>query len=120
MLDLKHKQLDTWKFALELVREVYLITESFPSKEIYGITSQLRRASVSVVSNISEGSSRKSNIERIRFYEISRSSIVEIDSQIEIAILLGFVTKNKIQNLEVLIGKLFKMITGMISANKKQ
>jgi four helix bundle protein len=114
MLDLKHKKLSVWIKSIELVKEVYLLTNSFPSDERFGLTSQIRRASVSVVSNISEGASRKSINERVRFYEISRSSLVEIDSQIEISILLGYLKRKEVKKLKNLTNEVFAMLSAMI------
>jgi len=71
MLDLSHKKLDIWKFSLELVSKIYSLTSQFPKEELFGLTSQLRRASVSVSSNIAEGLSRSSKLEKIRFLEIA-------------------------------------------------
>ena len=62
-----HKDLDVWKRSVELVVEIYRVTEAFPKKEIYGITNQIRRASVSIPSNIAEGAGRKGNVEFSRF-----------------------------------------------------
>jgi four helix bundle protein len=118
MLKLAHKELEVWKFAKRLVSEVYQMTSTFPKEEMFGITNQLRRASVSVVSNIAEGSSRKSAIEKKRFYEISRSSIVEIDAQLEISVSLGFVKTDDIKSLEETINHVFAMVTKMIEAQK--
>ena len=80
MLNLNHKKLEVWKKSLDLIENIYTLTEKFPKSEIFGISNQLRRASVSITSNIAEGSSRNSKIERKRFFEISRSSLVEIDT----------------------------------------
>lgn len=74
MLRLNHKNLNVWSLSLNLIKDLYKITENFPKSEIFGITNQIRRASVSIASNIAEGASRKSMAERKRFYEISRSS----------------------------------------------
>jgi four helix bundle protein len=114
MLKLAHKDLDVWNFSKQLVMEIYRITSCFPKEELFGLTNQLRRASVSVISNFAEGSARKSFIERKRFYEISRSSIVEIDTQIEISISLGLVKNEDIKNLEEILNHLFAMISKMI------
>jgi four helix bundle protein len=70
MLELNHKKLDVWKISISLVKMIYSITKDFPKNEFYGISGQLRRAAVSIASNIAEGSSRKSTIDRKRFYEI--------------------------------------------------
>src|SRR6476646_4730638 len=80
MLNLSHKQLDVYQISLKLVKEVYNATKQFPKEEQYVLTSQLRRAAISVSSNIAEGAARRSKREKRRFYEISRSSLVEIDT----------------------------------------
>jgi len=86
MLKLNHKQLDVWKASVELVKEIYKLNSTFPKDEQYGIVSQLKRASVSIVSNLSEGFSRNTKLDTRRFLQIARSSLVEIDSQIEISL----------------------------------
>jgi four helix bundle protein len=75
-----HKDLDVWKISIELVKDIYQMTRSFPSDERYGITTQLRRASVSVLSNISEGAARGSTQEFIRFLYIALGSLSEIET----------------------------------------
>ncbi|MDR8394493.1 four helix bundle protein [Aliifodinibius sp. S!AR15-10] len=115
MLDLSHKQLTVWKKGLTLVKLIYKFTSSFPSEEKFGLTSQLRRASVSVVSNISEGAARKSNKEKRRFYEIARSSLVEIDAQLEIAIALNYVDKEHLAQVSGLLNEMFAMLSSLCS-----
>lgn len=114
MLNLNHKKLQVYSTGILLVKEVYAITSGFPVDEKFGITSQLRRASVSIPSNIAEGASRKTIKERIRFYQIARSSLVEIDTQIEIALELGYLSKTDIVNLAELTNKVFAMLTNMM------
>jgi four helix bundle protein len=114
MLVLNHKKLEVWKISIELVAEIYRITKLLPKEEIFGLTNQLRRASVSIISNIAEGSARKSSIERKRFYEISRSSIVEIDAQIEIAHKLNYFSQEQIEKLYILIDQIFAMLSKLI------
>jgi four helix bundle protein len=114
MLNLNHKKLDVWNVSIQLIKEIYNLTESFPAREIYGLSNQLRRASVSITSNIAEGSSRKSSTERKRFYEVARSSLVEIDTQIEISFDLNFIKESDKQQISNLINKLFAMITNLI------
>jgi len=82
MLKLNHKKLEVWKASIELVTDIYRITNSFPISELYGLVNQVRRAAISVPSNISEGAARKSAAERRRFFEISRSSLSEIDTNV--------------------------------------
>jgi four helix bundle protein len=114
MLKLNHKQLDVWKASIDLVKEIYHLTESFPKDERYGISSQLRRASVSIVSNLSEGLSRNTKLDIRRFLQVARSSLVEIDSQIEISLQLNFCNKEQIQKLDELSNRVFAMLTNMI------
>lgn len=116
MLDLSHKKLDIWNFSLDLVSKIYSLTNNFPKEELFGLTNQLRRASISVSSNIAEGLSRTSKLEKIRFLEISRPSLVEIYTQLEIALKLKLCNKNEL----VEIGKLLNSLFAMISSLKKK
>lgn len=113
MLKLNHKDLTVYKKSIVLVKEIYLLTNELPPEERFGLQSQLRRASVSIPSNISEGSARKSVAERKRFYEIARSSLVEVDTQIVICIALNYLTTNDIQRLEKLANEVFAMLSAM-------
>jgi len=118
MIDLSHKKLEVWKFSIELVKEIYLLTQKLPQNELYGLTSQIRRAATSVPSNISEGLSRNSSKEKCRFLEIARSSLVEIDTQIEISLQLNFINKDDIDNLTKLSNSIFAMLTKLINNYK--
>lgn len=115
MLKLNHKKLTVWKRSIELVKEIYLITKRFPKEEKYVLVSQLRRATISVPSNISEGSARKSKVERQRFFEIARSSLVEIDTQIEISMDLEYISDVDIENLTIQANEIFAMLSAMLS-----
>lgn len=114
MLDLSHKKLDVWKKSLELVSNIYKLTNSFPREEQFGLTSQIRRASVSIISNIAEGFARSSEIERKRFLEIARSSLVEVDTQIEISKTLGYISEKNIIELKENSNHIFAMLTNLI------
>ena len=99
---------------MQLVREVYKLTTHFPKYEQYVLVSQLRRAAISVCSNIAEGASRASKAEKKRFYEISRGSAVEIDTQIEITLILEYLKKDQITELEKYLESVFRMLSKMI------
>jgi len=86
-----HKDLEVWKNSVLFVTDVYKITKSFPSSEIYGLTNQIRRASVSIPSNIAEGSARNSDKEYIQFLYISLGSLSEVETQFIISFNLGFI-----------------------------
>ena len=100
MLNLSHKNLEVYKMSLKLIEEVYKATKSFPKEELYVLVSQIRRAAISICSNIAEGASRISKKEKKRFYEISRSSLVEMDTQFEIAIILNYYKNGQMKELE--------------------
>ena len=115
MLQLPHKKLDLYQLSLQLVKEVYAVTQNFPSEERFLIVNQIRRAAISVCSNLAEGSDRKSKQEKIRFFEISRSSAVEIDTQLEISLLLQYVQQNQTDQLEKYLESVFGMTSKLIS-----
>jgi len=114
MLNLSHKKLDVYLISLKLLEQVYQITKSFPVEERFLLVSQLRRASISVCSNIAEGVSRVTNPKKRRFLEISRSSLVEIDTQIEIALMIKYLDKPQIIELESYISRVFMMLSKMM------
>jgi four helix bundle protein len=96
-----HKDLDIWKQGIELVEEVYKNTAIFPREEIYGLTSQMRRAAVSVPSNISEGAARSSKKEFIQFLYVALSSLAELETQTIISEKLAYL-QNHHQLMEMI------------------
>ena len=88
-----HKDLEVWKKSMDLVVRLYQITKPFPDSEKYGLTSQMRRAAVSITSNIAEGAARKGNKELLQFLYIAIGSLSELETQYLIAVRLEFVTK---------------------------
>ncbi|PZU91157.1 MAG: four helix bundle protein [Chryseobacterium sp.] len=112
------KELIVWQKSIDLVTEIYRITEKFPSNEIYGLTSQLRRAAVSVPSNIAEGNTRRSKADYLQFLRIARGSCSEIETQIIISKNLGFVDVDIFETLNFNIIEISKMINGLINSLK--
>lgn len=104
-----HRKLRVWQSGLELALLTYRSTKDFPRDELYGLTSQMRRAAVSVPSNIAEGSARKSTADFLRFLTISAGSLSELDTQIEIADELGYL--NNADELRRACNGLSRMIT---------
>ena len=88
-----HYRLDAWKEAMTLVSFVYKVSQTFPKEEIYGLTSQLRRSAISVPSNIAEGAARHGSKEFAQFLSISMGSISELETQLLIAVDLGYLDK---------------------------
>ena len=85
-----HYKLDAWKEAMELVKAVYRVTQNFPKEEMFSLTSQMRRAAISVPSNLAEGAARTSQYEFAQFLSISRGSLSELETQLLIAKDLGY------------------------------
>jgi four helix bundle protein len=106
----RFKDLEIWKLSRIFCSRVYQVTSIFPESEKFGITNQLRRASVSIPSNIAEGSSRSSNKEFCRFLEIAIGSAYEIETQILIASDLNFLNQNEVDKLIDDLNLIIRMI----------
>ena len=87
-----HEQLDAWKFSMELAKAVYQMTASFPVEERYGLSQQMRRAAVSIPSNIAEDAGRNGAKEYLHFIGVARGSLAEMETQMQLAVILGFTT----------------------------
>ncbi|MCR6721995.1 MAG: four helix bundle protein [Chitinophagaceae bacterium] len=111
---LKHTKLDVYQAARSLAICCYRLTLQFPDGEKFGMVSQIRRASVSVFLNISEGASRASEKDRERFFEIARSSVAELDAAFTLAIELGFLKIGDTEELGGLLNRTFQMLSKMI------
>ena len=114
MLNLSHKKLEVYNLSLKMIKDVYQATSRFPKEEQYVLVSQIRRAAISVCSNIAEGVSRISKTEKKRFYEISRSSLVELDTQFEIATILEYYEEGQMKELEQYIESALRILCKLI------
>ena len=94
-----YTDLEVWKYSRELVKLVYLLTKHFPKEEIYGLTNQIRRCSVSVPSNIAEGIGRQSNKETIHFLYIAKGSLQEVETQLYLSFDLGYISEVEFKNI---------------------
>ena len=108
-----HKKLEVWKKSIDLVKLVYIITDDLPHKEEYCLCSQIRRAVVSIPSNIAEGCARFSSKETVRFLDIALGSLAEVDTQLIIAKELGYLQSNE----EVL--KLLEKVNALLIGLRK-
>jgi four helix bundle protein len=109
-----HKKLEAWKQSMDLVIEIYRTTENFPSQEIYGLTNQIRRAAISIPSNIAEGAARQTKKEFTNYLHMAQGSLSELDTQIELASQLGYFDQETFRMLDERLERIDKMITGLI------
>lgn len=111
-----YRDLIVWRKAIELVTEVYRATASFPDAERFGLTSQLRRASVSVPSNVAEGQGRQSTGEFKQFLGHARGSLLEVETQIFIAKNLGYLSREQCTGLHKRTEELGRILNGLLSS----
>jgi len=117
-MDKPHKKLDVWKLSMELSRVVYRLTMGYPSEERFGLVSQMQRAAISVLSNIAEGVARDSNNEFRHFLSIARSSLSELDTQLDLSQDLGFVTETSRSEIDRLLTRIDKMLYALHQLKK--
>jgi four helix bundle protein len=109
-----YRQLAVWKRAHGFVIKVYRSTETFPDRERYGLTAQLRRAAVSVISNIAEGSGRQGDREQIRFLKIARGSVCETECQLLLSRDLGYLDAPAWKLLDQDCQEISRMLNGLV------
>ena len=112
----RFEKLDVWQKSIAFSKAVYELTARFPGDERFGLTSQMRRASVSISSNIAEGSGRKGDTEFIRFLDIAYGSVLEVVSQLHLSRSLGFLTEIDFQTTYALAEELTRMLSGLRSS----
>ena len=108
-----HRKLDVWKKSLLFAKKVYLATSKYPSAEIYGLVSQMRRATISVPSNLAEGAARRSKKEFLHFINIAQGSLSELDTQIELSMMLAYISKQEYDELMEELKTISKMLFGL-------
>jgi four helix bundle protein len=108
-----HKKLEAWKKSIALVTLIYEETKTLPRDEEFGLKSQLRRAAVSVPSNIAEGLTRKSRNDRLHFLNIAQASLSEIDTQLEISLRLNYIDNARYQRIETQMIETQKLLAGL-------
>lgn len=114
----RYKDLKFWQLSRVFCKEIYLVTNTFPEEEKFGLISQLRRASISIPSNIAEGASRKSDKDFSRFLMISLGSCYEIETQLLISFDLNFINKEKLEELQNFLNQIIKMMSKFNSTLK--
>jgi four helix bundle protein len=113
-----HKKLDVWKLSMDMVSSIYRLTSGFPAHELYGLTNQIRRAAISIPSNISEGAARQTKKEFANFLHMAQGSLSELDTQLEIALNLGYIDDEQRRDLDGSLDRIDKMLTGLIRSQR--
>lgn len=114
-----HRKLEVWKKGMAFAKTVYQVTDEFPSHELYSLSKQLRRAVVSMPSNVAEGYGRNSRSELHQFIGIARGSLSEVETQLELAQMLGYITPDRLESLLRQSSEIGRMLTGLREWAKK-
>jgi len=112
-----HKKLRVWQHAIKLVVHVYATQRAFPKYELYALCDQLRRAVVSIPSNIAEGNARQHERERKQFFHVALGSLAEVESLLEVACQLEYITEEELSTLELMCSDVGKMLSGLAGVN---
>ena len=115
-----YKSLKSWQKSIELTHEIYRLTRLLPKEELFGLSSQMRKAAVSIPSNIAEGQDRNSKKEFIMFLGIARGSRAELETQLYICVGEGFITSKEAEKANELLGEIGGLITGHIRKLKSE
>ena len=114
------RDLDAYKAGKVLIKDIYRLLKKFPKEEQYAMCDQLRRAAISITSNIAEGSGRNSYKEKVHFLEFSYGSLMEVLSQMDVACDLEYITLDEFNNIEVLVENVGSPLSGLKSYFAKQ
>jgi four helix bundle protein len=114
-----YRQLTVWQKAMDLVQMIYIATKKFPTEERFGLTSQLRRAAVSIPSNIAEGQGRKSESEFSHFISIAYGSLRETETQLFIAVRLGYLEQSEANAVLSLAGEVGRLLNGLAKSLRR-
>lgn len=108
-----HRKLDVWQQSMMLTKDVYDLTAGFPKSESYGLTSQMRRAALSIPSNIAEGAGRRGTKEFLQFVNIAQGSASELDTQFELSRMVGYLDNEQVDTLTKKLTNITKMLYGL-------
>ncbi len=108
-----HRRLDVWLMSMDFVADIYRTTSEFPSDEKFGLTSQMRRCAVSIPSNIAEGAARGSSVDYARFLTIAIGSVAELDTQLELATRLDYISAPTYEKLDTTLTSISRMLIAL-------
>jgi four helix bundle protein len=117
---LTYKNLDAWKLSMQLVKDVYLLTKKFPKEEMFGLTSQSKRAAVSIPSNIAEGLGRQYKKDSLQFFHIARGSIYELETLLNIAVLTDIIDEARLSIISPALERVSMILNGLINSYEKR
>ncbi len=115
-----HKDLHVWQQSIEMVTSLYKVTMTFPKDELFGLVSQIRRAAVSVPSNIAEGYARGTDREKLHFLRISSGSMSEIETQLMLSLNLGYMSQDSYNEQSERVTSVWKQLNALISSVKNR
>jgi four helix bundle protein len=115
-----HKKLNLWSDAVDLAQQIYKVTERFPSNEQFGLTSQVRRAAVSIPSNLAEGAARQTKKEFLNFLHIAKGSLSELDTQLEIARRLEYLDQARREALDERLEQIDRMLSDLVRSLRRR
>ncbi|MDY4161935.1 MAG: four helix bundle protein [Prevotella sp.] len=115
-----HRDLRVWQQSIDFVSSIYLMTRSLPKEELFGLVSQMRRAAVSVPSNIAEGYARGTDKEKIHFLRISSGSMSELETQLTLCLKLGYISQEEYNTTSEKLVSVWKQLNALISVIKKR
>ncbi len=114
-----YKKLNAWKEAMLLVKEVYLVVKTYPKEELFALTAQTKRAAISIPSNIAEGMGRQYKKDTVQFLHIAWGSLYELETLLNIAVMIEILDEKKFDRLSLLIDKCLRLINGLINYHNK-
>jgi four helix bundle protein len=114
-----YKNLEAWKKAMQLVKRIYVLLDTYPKQELYALTSQTKRAVISVPSNIAEGVGRNYKKDTIQFLHIARGSLYEVETLLNIAVMVGVIAESSFAEIEENINECLRLLNGLIGWYEK-
>ncbi len=115
-----HKELLVWQKAMQLVVDVYNLIRLLPKEETYGLSDQMRRAAISIPSNIAEGNARSSQKDMVHFLHIAQGSRAELETQLELCELIGYISKERLEPVLMQTQEIGRMLSGLIKSTLQQ
>ena len=115
-----HKDLDVWRAAIDMARDIYELTKAYPKEEQYGIISQMRRSAVSIASNIAEGAARQGTKEFVQFLYVAVGSATELDTQLEISKVAKLADAGRLDAVQAQVTRITMMLRGLIRSLKTE